>query len=93
MDSNDVLLNQADAPSNSYDDTLELKRMVRAFATNEIASAQVCMDETGEFPYDCWHKWSELGMAGILISDDYGGSRTPRARTGRGSVTGTVFED
>ena len=32
------------------------------------------MDETGEFPYDCWHKWSELGMAGILISDDYGGS-------------------
>ena len=74
MDSNDVLLNQADAPSHSYDDTLELKRMVRAFATNEIASAQVRMDETGEFPYDCWQKWSELGMAGILISDDYGGS-------------------
>ena len=74
MDSNDVLLNQTDAPSHRYDDTLELKRMVRAFATNEIASAQVSMDETGEFPYDCWRKWSELGMAGILISDDYGGS-------------------
>jgi short/branched chain acyl-CoA dehydrogenase len=51
-----------------------LKEMVRDFAQTEVAVAQKQMDLDHEFPYEVWKKWSDLGMAGIMIPEEYGGS-------------------
>ncbi|MEQ9257712.1 MAG: acyl-CoA dehydrogenase family protein [Roseovarius sp.] len=55
-------------------ETIEIQGMVRAFAESEIARAQEEMDRTHDFPMECWRKWSELGMAGILLPEEYGGT-------------------
>ena len=52
----------------------ELQQMVRDFAETEVARAQVLMDQSHEFPYELWQKWSDLGMAGAMIPEAYGGS-------------------
>lgn len=53
---------------------VELKNMVREFARSEVAPVQETMDRDHAFPYALWEKWSELGMAGIMIPEEYGGS-------------------
>lgn len=73
MDSNDRLINYSANGLSFESETIELQRMVRAFAEKEISKAQEKMDESHDFPYDCWQKWSELGMAGILVPEEYGG--------------------
>ncbi len=52
----------------------ELKNMVREFARTEVAPVQEKMDRDHEFPYALWQKWSDLGMAGIMIPEEFGGS-------------------
>jgi len=52
----------------------EIQNLARDFTRNEIAPAQVKMDEDHEFPYELWRKWSDIGMAGMLIPEQYGGS-------------------
>ena len=52
----------------------ELKEMVRDFAKTEVAPVQEAMDRDHEFPYALWDKWSGLGMAGILVPEEFGGS-------------------
>ncbi|MCY4288946.1 MAG: acyl-CoA dehydrogenase family protein [Aestuariivita sp.] len=56
------------------DEQRQVISMVNQFAQNEIAPIEEHMDASGEFPYTAWEKWSELGMAGILIPERYGGS-------------------
>ncbi|MER2537505.1 MAG: acyl-CoA dehydrogenase family protein [Rhizobiaceae bacterium] len=56
------------------DEQRELVNSVRGFALGEIAPAQEQMDVDHQFPYALWSKWSELGMAGIMIPEEYGGS-------------------
>ncbi len=53
---------------------LEIQQMVRDFTEKEILPAQQKMDEDHEFPYELWEKWSKLGMAGMLLPNEYGGS-------------------
>ncbi len=53
---------------------IELQRMVRDFALEEIVPAQEQMDQDHEFPIDLWRKWSDLGMAGIMAPQEYDGS-------------------
>lgn len=53
---------------------LEIQRMVRDFTERVIVPAQAKMDQTHEFPYDLWEQWSELGMAGIMIPEEFGGT-------------------
>ena len=53
---------------------LEIHQMVREFTEKEILPAQQKMDEDHEFPYELWEKWSKLGMAGMLLPNEYGGS-------------------
>lgn len=48
--------------------------MARDFTRNEIAPVQLKMDADHKFPYELWRKWSDLGMAGMLIPEKYGGS-------------------
>ena len=52
----------------------EIQAVVREFTQKEIAPAQLRMDEDHAFPQELWEKWSALGMAGILIPEEYGGS-------------------
>ena len=56
------------------EEQLELRRMVRDFARREVTPAQQQMDRDHEFPCATWKKWSDLGMPGILIPQQYGGS-------------------
>lgn len=53
---------------------IELQRMVRDFAQTEVAKAQQQMDADHAFPLEAWKKWSDLGMAGVMIPSEYGGS-------------------
>lgn len=52
----------------------QLVAMTRDFARDVVAPAQEAMERDDRFPYDAWRRWSELGMAGMLIPEDYGGS-------------------
>ena len=52
----------------------EIQNRARDFTQKEVAPAQLKMDESHEFPYELWQKWSDLGMAGMLIPEKYGGS-------------------
>ena len=47
---------------------------MRQFALSEVAPVQETMDRDHAFPYALWRKWSDLGMAGMMIPEEYGGS-------------------
>jgi short-chain 2-methylacyl-CoA dehydrogenase len=50
------------------------KEMVREFADNEIAPQAEELDEKGEFPYEVQAKMADLGLFGLPIAEEYGGS-------------------
>ncbi len=56
------------------DEQRQVISMVSQFSQHEIVPIEEHMDVIGEFPYAAWEKWSELGMAGILVPERYGGS-------------------
>lgn len=49
-------------------------RMVADFARLEVAPAQARMETENRFPYETWRMWSDLGMAGAVIPETYGGA-------------------
>jgi len=51
-----------------------LKTMLRDFAAREIAPVAARIDETGEFPAQEVKKMAELGLMGMTIPKEYGGS-------------------
>lgn len=51
-----------------------MRKMVRDFAQNEISPIIEKMEETDEFPMEVIKKMSELGLMGIPIPEEYGGS-------------------
>jgi short/branched chain acyl-CoA dehydrogenase len=50
------------------------KEMVRDFADKEIAPQAEELDEKGEFPYEIQAKMADLGLFGLPIAEEYGGS-------------------
>jgi butyryl-CoA dehydrogenase len=50
------------------------RQMVREFAEREIAPTVEALDEKGEFPYEAQTKMAELGLFGLPIDEEYGGS-------------------
>ncbi|HEY5493753.1 MAG TPA: acyl-CoA dehydrogenase family protein [Candidatus Anoxymicrobiaceae bacterium] len=50
------------------------KQMVREFADNEIAPQAAELDEKGEFPYELQAKMADMGLFGLPIPEEYGGS-------------------
>lgn len=52
----------------------QLIAMTREFARDVVAPAQERMARDDRFPYEAWRQWCDLGMAGILIPEDCGGS-------------------
>ncbi len=53
---------------------LMIQQMVRDFAEKEIRPNVMKWDESQEFPIDVFRKAGELGLMGILIPTEYGGS-------------------
>lgn len=48
--------------------------MVRDFVDNEIVPHAAEWDETHEYPYDVIKKMAELGLCGLRLPEEYGGS-------------------
>ena len=51
-----------------------LRDTVEFFAANEIAPRAEDIDRTNMFPRDLWPKLGALGLHGITVEEDYGGS-------------------
>ena len=51
-----------------------LRESVHAFAADRIAPRAVEIDEKNEFPRDLWPELGELGLLGITVEEEYGGS-------------------
>src|SRR5262245_11043761 len=57
-------------------DTIEMLRdSVQAFATKEIAPRAAQIDHDNLFPADLWKKLGDLGLHGMTVSEEYGGSK------------------
>jgi isovaleryl-CoA dehydrogenase len=64
-------------PSLNFDlgETADLLRdTVKAFARSEIAPRAADIDRDNHFPMDLWRKMGDLGLHGITVSEEYGGS-------------------
>ena len=51
-----------------------LRETVAAFAADRIAPRAADIDESNEFPRDLWPELGELGLLGITVKEEYGGS-------------------
>ncbi|MGP9808993.1 isovaleryl-CoA dehydrogenase [Halomonas sp. AOP12-C2-37] len=57
------------------DDELNmLREQVNAFAASEIAPRAAEIDRSNEFPNDLWKKFGDMGLLGITVSEENGGS-------------------
>ena len=51
-----------------------LRDAVRDFAQEEIAPRAQEIDHTDQFPMDLWEKFGDLGLLGLTVSEEYGGT-------------------
>jgi isovaleryl-CoA dehydrogenase len=51
-----------------------IRDTVRSFAANEIAPLAAEIDRSDEFPRQLWPKLGDLGLLGITVEEDHGGS-------------------
>ena len=52
----------------------QLRDTVRSFAANEIAPIAAEIDTTNQFPRHLWPKMGALGLHGITVEEEWGGS-------------------
>jgi len=53
---------------------LEIQRTVREFCEAEVKPRARAWDQTGSFPHDVVRKLGELGLLGLSVPEEYGGS-------------------
>src|SRR5687767_16037047 len=51
-----------------------LRESVRDFTAKEIAPRAAEIDRTNQFPPDLWRKLGSLGVLGITVEEEYGGT-------------------
>src|ERR671918_2628749 len=51
-----------------------LRETVRNFVAKEIAPRAAEIDRTNEFPPDLWPKLGSLGLLGVTVEEEYGGT-------------------
>jgi isovaleryl-CoA dehydrogenase len=51
-----------------------LRDMVYRFCQQELAPRAVKIDSNNEFPMDMWRKFGELGLLGMTVEEQYGGT-------------------
>ena len=52
----------------------QLRASVRGFTADEVAPLAAEIDKTNEFPRHLWTKIGDLGLHGITVEEEYGGS-------------------
>ena len=65
------------------DDTDALRDSVKRMCDNELAPRAAAIDQNNAFPMDMWKKLGDLGVLGISVPEEYGG-------TGLGYLAHTV---
>jgi isovaleryl-CoA dehydrogenase len=56
-------------------DTIDMLRStVQQFAADEITPRAAEIDHGNRFPADLWHKMGDLGLLGITVDEEYGGT-------------------
>lgn len=50
------------------------KRTFADFSDEVVAPGAADRDEKEEFDLDCWRKMADLGLAGLIVSEEYGGT-------------------
>ena len=66
-----------DIPGINFDlgeDLDMLRDAVRSFTQVEIAPRAQEVDQNDQFPMDLWKKFGELGLLGLTVSEEYGGT-------------------
>ena len=58
------------------EEQLSLQKIFREFAQQEIAPKAAHYDEVEEFPWENIHKMADMGLMGMPVSEEYGGSGT-----------------
>src|SRR6476660_710657 len=56
------------------EDIAALREAVQQFAQDQIAPRAAEIDRSDQFPMDLWKKMGELGLLGITVGEQYGGS-------------------
>lgn len=56
------------------DDLNMLRESINAFAAAEIAPRAAEIDKNNEFPNDLWKKFGDMGLLGITVPEEFGGS-------------------
>ena len=51
-----------------------LREQVQRFAAAEVAPLAAELDKTDRFPRELWPKMGDLGLHGITVEEEYGGS-------------------
>jgi isovaleryl-CoA dehydrogenase len=52
----------------------QLRASVRGFTADEVAPLAAAIDKSNEFPRQLWTKIGDLGLHGITVEEEYGGS-------------------